>query len=126
MVIAGKHDLIVPFVNALETRTFNGRSLKEKAIQTAFYEGAYRGNRDIVKLYCEHPAVTSGKYADGLHASWNKDEPNQLFQFLVEQADQGDLDMAKKEYAGQKYEQFRQAIDKAPESIPPAGSRHLR
>ena len=46
---AGKHDLVAPLVNALGKRTFNGKSLKEEAIQMAFYEGAERGNQDIVK-----------------------------------------------------------------------------
>ena len=34
--------------------------------------------------------------------------------------------MAKKEYADKYYAKFRQAIDKAPKPVPPAGSRHLR
>ena len=45
---AGKHDLVVPLVNALGKRTFNGESLKDVAIQMAFHEGADRGNQDIV------------------------------------------------------------------------------
>ena len=58
-----------------------------------------RGNQDIVEVYCEHPAITSEEYAYGLNVSWNDGEPNQVFQFLLEQADQGDLDMAKEIYA---------------------------
>ena len=37
---AGRHDLVVPLVNALGKRTFKSKSLKEEAIQTAFDEGA--------------------------------------------------------------------------------------
>ena len=96
---AGRHDLVVPFVNALGKRTFKSDRLKEEAIQMAFGEGAERGNQDIVGLYCEHPAVTSEKYAYGLRESWNDGEPNQVFPFLLEQADQGDLGKAKEEYA---------------------------
>ena len=120
----GRHDLVVPLVNALGKRTFNGRSLKEEAIQGAFYEGAKRGNQDIVEVYYEHPAITSEEYADGLYASWNDGESNQVFPFLLEQADQGDLDAAKEEYVYKKYPKFRQAIDKAFKTAPPAGSRH--
>ena len=94
-----RHDLVVPLVNALGKRTFKSKSLKDVAIQMAFYEGAKRGNQDIVELYYEHPAITSEKYANGLYASWNDGEPNQVFPFLLKQADQGDLDMAKEEYA---------------------------
>ena len=68
----------------------------------AFYEGAKRGNQDIVELYYEHPAITSEKYADGLNESWNDGKPNQVFPFLLEQADQGDLDKAKEKYAGKE------------------------
>ena len=123
---AGRHDLVVPLVKALGKRTFKSKRLKEEAIRTAFAEGAKRGNQDIVELYCEHLAITSEKYADGLCWSWNNGEPNQVFQFLLEQADQGDLDKAKEKYAGKDYEKFRQAIDKAPKPVPPAGSRHRR
>ena len=54
-------------VNALGKRTFKSDSLKEVAIQRAFYEGAKWGNQDIVDAYYEHPAVTSEKYALGLY-----------------------------------------------------------
>ena len=46
--------------------------------------------------------------------SWNDGEPNQVFPFLLEQADQGDLDMVKEKYTDECYAKFRQAIDKAP------------
>ena len=96
---AGRHDLVVPLVNALGKRTFKSDRLKDVAIQAAFYGGAKRGNQDIVGLYYEHPAITSDEYADGLHESWDDGKPNQVFPFLLEQADQGDLDKAKEEYA---------------------------
>ena len=120
---AGKHDLVVPLVNALGKRTFKSDRLKEEAIQTAFWEGAKRGNQDIMEEYYGHPAVTSGRYAGGLKASWNNGEPNQVFSFLLDHADQGDLDMAKKQYEYRKYPECRQAIDEAFKTAPPAGSR---
>ena len=96
---AGKHDLIPPLVNALGKRTFKSKSLKDVAIQMAFYEGAKRGNQDIVEVILRTSAITSEEYAGGLYVSWNYGKPNQVFPFLLEQADQGDLDKAKKEYA---------------------------
>ena len=51
--------------------------------------------------------------------SWNDGKPNQVFQFLLEQADQGDLDMAKEKYADEYYAKFRQAIDEAPKPSHP-------
>ena len=110
----GRHDLVAPLVDALAKRTFKSDHLGEEAIQWAFYNGAGIGNQDIVELYCEHPAITSAEYAYGLFESWNDGKPNQVFQFLLGQADQGDLNMAKEEYA-ESDEQFRLAIDKAPE-----------
>ena len=41
--------MVVPLVNALGKRTFKSESLKDAAIQKAFYEGAERGNQDIVE-----------------------------------------------------------------------------
>ena len=122
---AEKHDLVVPLVNALGKRTFKGKSLEEEAIQKAFWEGVKGGNQDMVELYYEHPAITE-KYADGLKASWNNGKPNQVFQFLLKQADQGDLDEAKERYPHAWLEQFRLAIDEAPKPVPPAGTRHRR
>ena len=123
---AGRHDLVVPLVNALGKKTFKSKRLKDVAIQVAFYGGTIKGNQYFVELYCEHPAITSEIYAHGLCQAWNGGEPNQVFPFLLEQADQGDLDMVKEKLVDEYYEKFRQAIDKTPETAPPAGSRHLR
>ena len=123
---AKKHDLIVPFVNALGKGTFKSDCLKEEAILWAFWQGAQRDNQDIVELYYEHPMITSEKYACGLHDSWNDSNPNQVFQLLLKRADQGDLDGTKKEVVDLKYKKFRLAIDEAPKPVLPTGSRHLR
>ena len=63
---AGRHDLFVPLVKALGKRTFKSKSLKDVAIQKAFWEGAKGGNQDIVEFYYEHSAITYEEYADGL------------------------------------------------------------
>ena len=55
---------------------------------------------------------------------WGK--PNQVFQFLLEQADQGDLDEAKEGNAYKNYPECRQAIDEAFKAALPVGSRHER
>ena len=52
--------------------------------------------------------------------------PNQVFPFLLGQSDQGDLDRAKKENAYRDDPKFRQVIDEAFKTAPPAGSRHQR
>ena len=120
----GKHDLVVPLVNALGKRTFKSDLLKEEAIHVAFWKGVKGGNQDIVEEYYEHPAVTSDEYAVGLNASWKHGEPNQVFPLLLKQADQGDLDMVKKKFACNLYPTFHQAIGEATKPVPPAGSRH--
>ena len=58
--------------------------------------------------------------------SWNKGNPNQVFPFLLGRSDQGDLDRAKKENAYRDDPKFRQVIDEALKTAPPAGSRHQR
>ena len=122
---AGRHDLVVPLVNALEKETFRSNRLNDVAISTAFEEGTERDNQDIVKEYCEHLAITPEKYAIGLMRSWNFYKP-EVFQILLEQADQGDLNKVKEKYAEKMYERLHLAIDKAPEPVPRAGSRHSR
>ena len=93
---AGRYDLVVLLVNALGRRTFKSDRLKDVAIRMAFLEGTKRGNQDLVGLCCELPMITSERYADGLYWSWIYGKPNQVFPLLLRQADQGDLDMAKK------------------------------
>ena len=88
---AGRRDLVIPLANALGKRTFNGKSLKDEAIQMAFHTGAGRDNQDMVGLYYVHPAITSEEYVYGLNVSWNDGKPNQVFPFLLKQADRGSL-----------------------------------
>ena len=76
---AKKHDSVIPLINALEKRQFNGRSLKNVAIQRAFYQGAWRGIKDIVEEFHEHPAITSERYADGLIDSWENDNSKKMY-----------------------------------------------
>ena len=63
---AKKHASVIPLINALEKRQFNGRNLKDVAIQQAFHQGAKRGIKDIVEEFHEHPAITPERYANGL------------------------------------------------------------
>ena len=124
---AEKHDLIVPLVNALGKRTFKSDRLKDVAIQMAFHEGAKRGKTNTlwncITSIMRSPLRNMLGDCIGLGTMANQIKS---FGFLLEQADQGDLDKANEEYAGEHHEKFRQAIDKAPGSTPPAGSRHSR
>jgi hypothetical protein len=71
--------------------------------------------------------VTSEVYAAGLGKSWNEGKPNQVFQFLLKQADKGDLEAVKREVAiHDDHEEFRIAIDQALMAAPPALTRHLK
>ena len=122
---AKKHGSVIPLINALEKRQFNGRNLKNVAIQQAFYEGAERGIKDIVEELHEHTAITSERYANGLIKSWKNDKLN-TFPFLLSQADQGDLEKLKKYDKYKNDPEFRKAIDDAFPRAEPAGSRHAR
>ena len=88
-----------------------------------FVKGLGEAIKTLSKVYYEHPTITSERICCWIVCSWNDDEPNQVFPFLLEQADQGDLEAAKKRYAYERYPEFHQAIDKALETAPPAGSR---
>ena len=76
---AKKHDSVIPLINALEKREFNGRNLTNSAIQRAFYEGARRGIEYVVDEFYDHPAITSGWYAVGLMTSWEHKNVNSIF-----------------------------------------------
>ena len=54
LVHAKKHGSVVPLINALEKRQFNGRKLNDTAIRQAFRPGAGRGIKDIVEKFHEH------------------------------------------------------------------------
>ena len=123
---AKKHDSVIPLINALEKRLFNGRNLKNAAIQQAFYEGAMRGIKYFVEEFHEHPAITSEEYAIGLIVSWEYDKSKMVFPFLLTQADQGDLEKVKENDRYKKDPEFRKAIDDAFSKAKPAGSRLRR
>ena len=67
-----EHDSSIPLINALESRMFNGRSLKKVAIRVAFEKGTINGITDIVKELHDRPAITHMRYAAGLSKSWNR------------------------------------------------------
>ena len=125
LVNANKHDSVIPLVNALEKRQFNSRDLTNAAIQQAFHQGAWRGIKYIVEEFHEHPAITPELYADGLIDSWKYDKSN-TFPFLLDQADQGDLEKVKRDDKYKKDPEFSKAIDDAISKAGPAGTRHAR
>ena len=50
---------VIPLINTLEKRQFDGRTSQDAAIRWAFYGGALKGIKDIVEKFHEHPAITS-------------------------------------------------------------------
>ena len=49
---AGKYDSVISLINALGRRLFNGRSLRDAAIQWAFFQGTLRGMKNILWRSC--------------------------------------------------------------------------
>jgi hypothetical protein len=123
---AEKHASVIPLINALENRQFNGMNLKNVAIQSAFSEGAVRGSNYFVERLHEHPVITSEEYVDGLSVSWVHDKSKIAFQFLLTHADQDDLERVKEDDRYKQDQELRKAIDDTFESVPPVGTRHLR
>lgn len=120
-----KHASVIPLIDALGNRLFNGRKLMGCAIQEAFCDGALYGIEYFIGKFHEHPAVTSERYAQGLVISWKK-ENLAVFQFILAQADQDDLKQTKKDYGRVGDLKFRRAIKEAMEKAPPIGTRHAR
>jgi hypothetical protein len=125
LFIAKKHDSVLSLIHALENTQFESKNLKSIAIQRAFYDGAYRGIKNIVEELHEHTAITSGRYANGLIESWRNDRLK-TFPFLLAQADQGDLEQVKKDYKYKNDPEFRKVIDEAFSGAGLAGARHSR
>ena len=123
---AKQHGSVIPLINALEKRQFNGIRLKNVAIQRAFYSGAWRGIKYIVEEFHEHPAITPKWYGYGLITSWENDKSKMVFPFLLAQADQGDLEEVKKFHKYKNDPEFSKGIDDAFPRAEPAGSRHAR
>jgi hypothetical protein len=125
---AKKHASVIHLINALGKRQFKGRKLKDAAIQYAFYEGAWRGIKNIVERLHEHSAIASKEYAKGLVCSWEYDKSD-VFQFLLDQADGDDLVEATKAELYKGNEKLREAIDKATSALsngPSVVPRHAR
>jgi hypothetical protein len=122
---AKKHDSVIHLINALGKRKFNGRPLKNVAIQQAFYRGASRGINNIVERLHEHPAITHEGYANGLKVSCENDKLK-TFPFLLSQADLGDLEKVKDYDKYKNDSEFCKAIDDATKTAPLAGTRHRR
>ena len=94
---ACKHDYVIPLINALEKRRFKSGNLQVVAIREAFHNGAWRNIKYFVEKFYEHLAITSENYANGLVVSWQHDKFKEVFPFLLDQADQGDLEEVKKD-----------------------------
>jgi hypothetical protein len=121
---AKKHDSVIHLIDALEKRPFDGRRLKNVAIQQAFMSGAWNSISSIVKKFHEHHAITPEEYAKGLISSWENDK-SKAFRFLLTHADQGDLKV-KKDDIYKNDPEFRETIDDAFSKAGPAGTRLRR
>ena len=80
--------------------------------EEAFYQGAWWGIKYVVEEFHEHPAITSEEYANRLIESWFHGKSD-IFSFLLDQADQGDLKKVKKLDMYKYDPRFRNAIDEA-------------
>ena len=100
---AGKHDLVVPLVNALGKRTFKSKRLKYVAIQWAFWKELKEAIKTLWKNIVNIPQSPLRNMPMDCIDLGTDGKPNQVFPFLLKQADQGDLDKAKKRYADEYY-----------------------
>jgi len=125
---AEKYDAVIPLIDALENRSFNGRNFKDVAIRMTFDQGAQWGVKYFVEKFHEHPLIMSGEYVLGLVTSWKndkrrRDKSKAAFPFLLGQADQGDLEEAKKSALYKEDADFGKAIDEAYDALLKAPSK---
>ena len=92
----------------------------------AFREGAERGNQDIVELYCEHPAITSEEYADGLMNLGTMANQIKSFRFYWSKLTKETWIRPKRNMRMRTMQSSVKPLTKHPRPVPPAGSRHRR
>ena len=70
------HDSVIPLINALGKRRFNGYKIEECCDSKGIQSRSMRGNiKDIVEKFYDHPAITHEEYAKGLSNSCWLDKP---------------------------------------------------
>ena len=88
-----KHDSVIPLINALESSTLS-RNVKDVAIQWHFMKEQREASKILWRNCMSIQQLHLREYANGLINSWN--DKLTVFQFLLAQADQGDLKEVKK------------------------------
>jgi len=117
-------ECVDPLLNALEGNE-SFKHLKDAAIKKAFKCGSSSGIKSIVERFYDHPVVTSDVYADGLIYSGKESTQDPIFNFLLGEADQGDL-IAVKKHPWYKYNtsyEFKKVIEDALLTAKPSGTR---
>jgi len=116
-------ECVILLLDALEgSESF--KYLKDVSIKQAFRSGLYHGNKSIVELLYDHPAVTSQDYATGLINSGCRSTQDPMFIFLLGEADQDDLNAVKKhDWYRTRSEEFRKMIENALLTAKPGGTR---
>jgi hypothetical protein len=93
---AKEYQSVISLIYELESSTFD-ESLKSAAVKKAFDEGTTTlwCTRDIAKELYNHSAITSKEYAKGLFWAWRMNHIDNR-DFLLNHADQGDLEAVEK------------------------------
>lgn len=123
LFIDERTDCIEPLLTALEGNE-SFKHLKDIAIKAAIKGGSYYGNKSIVDRFHDHPAVTSEDYAQGLIYSGEESTQDPVFNFLLGEADQGDLNAVKMHNQHEhKSGEFKKKIEDALLIAKPGGTR---
>ena len=112
-----------PLLDAFESNE-SFRHLSDVAIQSAFKSGTVNGVKMSVERFHDHHAVTPEVYAQGLINSGLYSVHKSIFDFLLKEADQNDLNAVKGNRRYNKSpEEFRKAIEDASITAKSGGTR---
>ncbi len=116
-----------PLLDALEGHEFLSKRLNQAGIQMAFKSGAQYHIETWTQQFYDHIFIPPRTYADGLILSGHDNAHNPIFEQLLVEADQGDLQELQKrtDYAGQSVD-FRAAIEEALCTAEPGETRFNR
>ena len=127
---ANKAECFYPLLSALQSNASLDQEVKDRAIKEAFRDASLypTDNRasSLVKDYFDHSVVLAGSYSYALYNSYRQGgSEHHLFNWLLKEADRGDLEAVKKEQDWEYMsKEFKEVINRALKTAKPKGTRH--
>ena len=126
MFNAEKYTSVIPLINALEERPVDGETLGNEAVNGHLLMEQSMASKILLRNYMTILQLDPNVMPMEGWQLGNMMNRIRYSHFLLDQADQGDLEKAQEEDAYNDCPKFRQAIGEALKAAPPIGTRHDR